>query len=66
MSAKKPATKPRKPEAAQKSRAYTVRMSPEQASIVERAADLDALDVASWIRSVAVKAARTALDPSKS
>jgi len=61
MSAKKPATKPRTPEAAQKRRAFTVRMSPEQASLIERAAEQEALDEASWIRMVAVKAARAAL-----
>jgi hypothetical protein len=54
----KTSKKPRKPAEAKRARAFTVRMTDEEAEIVERAAKERALDVASWIRMTAFEAAK--------
>lgn len=54
-------SKPRKTTGTRRQRAFTVRMTDEQAAVVEQAAEQRALDVASWIRMVAFEAAKAQL-----
>lgn len=51
-------TRPTKPLAAHLTHAYTVRLSEEQAELVQGAAALASLDVSAWMRMISVKNAR--------
>lgn len=61
MPAKKAAAAKSSPAEERRTRAFTVRMTPEEADVIERAARSRALEVASWIRMVAFEAAKAQL-----
>lgn len=48
----------KKPAPARKSYSLQIRLAPEVRELLARAAELDALEVSTWVRSIAVRAAR--------